>query len=205
MTNLDSAILGLLGFGLLGLVGACGSSAEQVADGAVQADGPVVRDGPADVAPHDGEEQAVDGKPRDGATGVDQCGFAGKLEPGDEVLFFHDPKVKTEVQIVRRGIGMGGGMTAVYQLMAFGLLRKNQLHCISEAKALSYDYGHHNWMDFARAIEGSVRYELNISFQPKDPNDPVGSPWVWTYKLKAFDLGGNLLWGPELLEKVPPN
>jgi hypothetical protein len=193
MARLNSAILGLLGFGL-GLVGACGT-ADQGVDGAVHADG----DGVADAAP------AADGAPRDGATGVDGCGFADKFKPSDEVLFFHDPKLKTEVQIVRRGIGRGGGFTAIYQLMAFGLLREGQLHCISEAKALSYDYSHHNWMDFARATEGSVRYELNISFQPEDPNEPVSSPWVWTYPLRAFDLAGNLLWGPELLEKVPPN
>ncbi len=137
------------------------------------------------------------------ADDVYACGLHADLEAPDNFLVFDKESEGLAVLIVRHWEAQGAGMSAIYSLAAFAITHEGTTRCLNDTALFDYENSHHNWIDQATAVVDELTWTLGIRFQPED--DPVTSPWVWTFPLEAKDDAGTSVVGPVLLDLVEGN
>lgn len=123
---------------------------------------------------------------------VHDCGFQDRIGTGDQLLGFSSEDEVHDVLLVRHTEGFGG-FYYPFELKFFALAIGEELSCIEEQAALSYEDSHHNWTDAAHAAIDGRTWTVDLRFQPE--GDPVTSEWVWTYTLTAHE-GDDVVVGP---------
>ncbi|MBI1947904.1 MAG: hypothetical protein HYS27_19595 [Deltaproteobacteria bacterium] len=141
--------------------------------------------------------------PPPNAEDVYACGLHEDVETPDNFLVFDKESEGLALLIVRKWEEQGAGMSAIYSLAAFAITHEDTTRCLNDTALFDYQSSHHNWMDEATAEVDELTWTLGISFQPED--DPVTSPWVWTFPLEATDAAGATAVGPVLLDLVEGN
>jgi hypothetical protein len=111
---------------------------------------------------------------------VETCGYRDGLSDSEQLLLFRGSDV--EVMIVRDYVDNGIGHSAIYELRGFALSMDGKVDCFNQG--LEYENSHHNWVDRARAQTIGGKVELEIEFQPEDPND-FTSEWKWRFALNG--------------------
>lgn len=137
------------------------------------------------------------------ADDVYACRLHEDVETPDNFLVFEKESDGLAVLIVRNWEEQGAGMSAIYSLAGFAITHDGTTRCLNDTALFDYESSHHNWMDEASAEVDDLTWTLGISFQPED--DPVTSPWVWTFPLEATDASGATVVGPVLLDLVEGN
>jgi hypothetical protein len=100
-------------------------------------------------------------------TTLDAC-FAGLTPRVDgrtvNVLDFTNDVGSLQLRLAREvGERTGVGETLGYDLVRFGIRSDDGLTCVTDAAALAYTFGHHNWDDYATAT-GTHSYVVHMAY-----------------------------------------
>jgi hypothetical protein len=139
-----------------------------------------------------------------GALGVGDAGVGGCFDPLStpsagfvEVQHFESAERGVRITRARQpGERSAVGETFPYDLVRVRIEADGDAACVSEAAAMTYEFGHHNWNETWSVRTEKARYVVREQYDFQ-----AGSERPWADSLEARSLeDDSLLWGPVDLE-----